>query len=194
MSARVEILVEHLNDVIIVPVQVVANRAGKKICYVLNSSRPVEREVKTGLFNDTFVEIVEGLQPGDEVMLNPPRITETKTESANQLADQLQKTEQQPRQIQEQPAEDRPARDPNRAGRRRQGMGGMPPGFGENFDPNQFDEQTRERMKKFREMAERGELPPFDPNQLDEQSREKFRQFRERMRQQGDGASGRQEP
>lgn len=193
MSARVEILVEHLTDVVIVPVQVVANRGGKKICFVLNSSRAVEREVKTGLFNDTFVQILEGLQPGDEVLLNPPRITETKTESANQLADQFQKSEQQPRPAQEQSMEDRPAtRDPNRAGRRRQGMPSGFPGDG-NFDPNQLDDQTREKIRQFRERAERGEMP-FDPNQLDEQTREKFRQSRERMRQQGDGTSGRQEP
>jgi HlyD family secretion protein len=192
MSARVEILVEHLTDVVIVPVQVVANRGGKKICFVLNSSRAIEREVKTGLFNDTFVQILEGLQPGDAVLLNPPRITETATESKNQLADKFQRPEQQPQPTQEQPTQDRPARDPNRAGRRRQGM---PSGFPEdgNFDPNQLDNQTRERIRQFRERAERGEMPS-DPNQLDEQTRERFRQSRERMRQQGDGASSRQEP
>ena len=37
MSAKVEILVEQLNDVVIVPVQVVANRGGKKVCYVVAS-------------------------------------------------------------------------------------------------------------------------------------------------------------
>jgi hypothetical protein len=193
MSARVEILIEHLTDVVIVPVQVVANRGGKKICYVLNSSWPVEREVKTGLFNDTFVQILEGLQPGDEVLLNPPRITETKTESANQLADQFQKSEQQPRPTQEQPTQDRSEiTDPNRAGRRRRGMSSDFPEGG-SFDPNQLDEQTRERFRQFRERAERGEMP-FDPNQLDEQTRERFRQSRNRMRDNSDGASSRQEP
>jgi len=74
MSAKVEILVEQLNDVIIVPVQVVANQAGKKVCYCLTPQGPQQREVKTGAFNDTFVEIVEGLQAGEEVLLNPPRL------------------------------------------------------------------------------------------------------------------------
>ena len=32
--------------------------------------------MKTGAFNDTFVEITEGLQPGEEVLLNPPMFTE----------------------------------------------------------------------------------------------------------------------
>lgn len=74
MSAKVEILVEQLDDVIIVPVQVVANQAGKKVCYCLTPQGPRQQEVKTGAFNDTFVEIVEGLRAGEEVLLNPPRL------------------------------------------------------------------------------------------------------------------------
>ncbi len=78
MSAKVEILVQQLTDVIIVPVTVVANRQGKKVCFVFSPSGSVEeRIVKTGAFDDTFVQIVEGLQEGERVLLNPPRITET---------------------------------------------------------------------------------------------------------------------
>jgi HlyD family secretion protein len=76
MSAKVEILVEQLNDVIIVPVQVVANRGGKKVCYCLTDQGPQQREVQTGSFNDTFVQITDGLTVGEEVMMNPPRIIE----------------------------------------------------------------------------------------------------------------------
>jgi hypothetical protein len=32
--------------------------------------------VQTGAFNDTFTEITEGLQPGEEVLMNPPLFTE----------------------------------------------------------------------------------------------------------------------
>jgi hypothetical protein len=59
-----------------VPIQVVANREGKKVCYVATADGPSQREVKTGGFNDTFVEILEGLDVGEEVLLNPPRLTE----------------------------------------------------------------------------------------------------------------------
>jgi len=76
MSAKVEILVEQLHDVKIVPVHVVANRAGKKFCYVATDSGPEEREVQTGAFNDTFVEIQSGLQVGEKVLLSPPRPVE----------------------------------------------------------------------------------------------------------------------
>jgi multidrug resistance efflux pump len=78
MSAKVEILVEQLKDVIIVPITVVANRQGKKVCFVVASDgSSKERVVKTGAFDDISVQIAEGLEEGDKVMMNPPRITET---------------------------------------------------------------------------------------------------------------------
>jgi len=76
MSCKVQILVEQLEDVIIVPIQVVSNRASGKVCYVITSQGYQERVVRTGLFNDTFVEIIEGLEEGEEVMLNPPLFSE----------------------------------------------------------------------------------------------------------------------
>jgi len=76
MSAKVEILVEQLHDVLFVPVQVVANREGKKLCYVMASDTAQPREVSTGAFNDTFVQIISGLAEGEQVLLNPPRLTE----------------------------------------------------------------------------------------------------------------------
>jgi multidrug efflux pump subunit AcrA (membrane-fusion protein) len=76
MSCKVQMLVEQLEDAIIVPIQVVSNRAGRKVCYVMTSQSYQERIVRTGLFNDTFVEIIEGLEAGEEVMLNPPLFSE----------------------------------------------------------------------------------------------------------------------
>jgi HlyD family secretion protein len=85
MSTRVEILVDQLQDVLIAPVQVVANRGGKKVCYVVNGSGAQEREVQTGAFNDTHVEIIAGVTQGEQVLMNPPRITETTQESAERM-------------------------------------------------------------------------------------------------------------
>jgi HlyD family secretion protein len=76
MSAKVEILVEQLDDVLMVPVQVVANRGGRKVCYIATDRGPEQREVQTGAFNDSFVEIVSGLQVGENVLLSPPRLVE----------------------------------------------------------------------------------------------------------------------
>ncbi|MHC4584903.1 MAG: efflux RND transporter periplasmic adaptor subunit [Planctomycetota bacterium] len=76
MSCKVQVLVENLEDVIVVPIQVVSNRGGRKVCYVIGSQGQQERVVRTGLFNDTFVEVIEGLEAGEEVMLNPPLFSE----------------------------------------------------------------------------------------------------------------------
>ncbi|MBN1392018.1 MAG: efflux RND transporter periplasmic adaptor subunit [Sedimentisphaerales bacterium] len=76
MSAKVEIIIDELKNVISVPLQTVVNRNGKKVCFVLSSKEPEQREVETGLFNDNFVEIKSGLSEGEEVLLNPPRISE----------------------------------------------------------------------------------------------------------------------
>ena len=190
MSARVEIYVDYAPNALVVPVQVVANRSGKKVCFAVNGGKSVEREVKTGLFNDTWVQILEGLNEGEEVMLNPPRITETKKESEKQLADKFPKNGQQSQPTVARADDDPPqTSEPNRTGRIRQGMSG-PPGMPPDF--NQLDDATKEKIKQFRERAAKGEMP--DLNQMDEQSREKLKQFRNRARQQSDGQTSSQEP
>jgi RND family efflux transporter MFP subunit len=78
MTAKVEIIIEELKNVISVPIQTVVNRNGKKVCYVMGSKEPKQREVETGLFNDNFVEIKSGLVEGEKVLLNPPRVSESK--------------------------------------------------------------------------------------------------------------------
>jgi len=190
MSARVEILVSQLTDVLIVPVQVVANRGGKKVCFVATNQGTREREVKTGEFNDTYVQILEGLIEGELVLLNPPRITETKEKAANQLRDRREQQEQQPATQEEQRSQRRPEQglerpprmpsDGNQPGsgqfERMKQFGQSPPDF------NQLDEETRNRIRKFREM--RG-----DANQLDEETRNRIRQPRERSRRQSNDDS-----
>jgi len=77
MSAKVEIVIQELSDVISVPVQAVANREGSKVCYVMGSSEIKPYQVKTGVFNDSFIEIEEGLNEGQKVLLAPPRYVES---------------------------------------------------------------------------------------------------------------------
>jgi HlyD family secretion protein len=87
MSAKVETTVEELNDVTIVPIQAVANRGGKKVCYYVSAKGPQSREVQTGSFNEKFVQITDGLQVGEDVMMNPPLIAEpaiTKADTSKQ--------------------------------------------------------------------------------------------------------------
>lgn len=78
MSAKVEVLIEQLKNVLIIPIQVVANREGKKICYVATPQGSKQRQVQTGSFNDTYVHIISGLEAGEQVLLIPPRLIESK--------------------------------------------------------------------------------------------------------------------
>jgi multidrug efflux pump subunit AcrA (membrane-fusion protein) len=71
MSAKVEILVDHLADVVYVPVQAVTPINGKPYCFLANGSKPERREVETGQLNDEFIEIKKGLKQGDVVLLRP---------------------------------------------------------------------------------------------------------------------------
>lgn len=72
MSARVEILVKELDEVIYVPLQAVTPHKGKHICYLPNGGNPETREVVVGEFNDEFIEIKSGLKAGELVMLHVP--------------------------------------------------------------------------------------------------------------------------
>jgi hypothetical protein len=78
MSCKVEILVRQLADVLVVPIQVVANRGGRKVVYVKTAAGgSEEREVDMGAFNDTFVQIITGLEENEQVLLDPPLRTES---------------------------------------------------------------------------------------------------------------------
>src|SRR6266567_364041 len=79
MSAKAEILVDHLDDVVHVPIQSVTPSASKQVCYVLSGLKPEKREVEVGQFNDAFIEIKKGLKEGDKVLLHPPESGEPET-------------------------------------------------------------------------------------------------------------------
>jgi multidrug efflux pump subunit AcrA (membrane-fusion protein) len=77
MSAKVEILVNKLNDVVYIPVQAVSPDDGKLVCYVAGAFKPERREVEAGDFNDEFIEIKKGLKEGERVLLRLPDGIET---------------------------------------------------------------------------------------------------------------------
>ena len=77
MSAKVEILVNKLDDCVYVPVQAVAPDSGKQICYVANGLKHERREIQIGQFNDDFIEVKNGLKEGERVLLRAPGAPET---------------------------------------------------------------------------------------------------------------------
>ena len=73
MSAKVRILVNHLDDVVYVPMQAVLPDDGKQYCYVMDGHTPERREVEAGEYNDEFIEVKTGLKEGERVLLHPPQ-------------------------------------------------------------------------------------------------------------------------
>jgi hypothetical protein len=77
MSAKAEILVNKLDDVVYIPVQAVSPDDGKQICYVAGGFKPERREVQVGDFTDEFIEVKRGLKEGERVLLRAPDGVET---------------------------------------------------------------------------------------------------------------------
>ena len=69
MSAKVEVFVEHLDDVVHVPVQAIIPEDGKHFCYVMNGRSQEKRIVEIGQFNDEFIVVRGGLKEGEKVVL-----------------------------------------------------------------------------------------------------------------------------
>lgn len=72
MTAKVEILVDRLPDVIHVPVQAVTPLDGQQVCHVIRGGGTEPRSVEIGQYNDEFIEIKSGLKVGEKVLLRPP--------------------------------------------------------------------------------------------------------------------------
>ncbi|MBI4824563.1 MAG: efflux RND transporter periplasmic adaptor subunit [Nitrospirae bacterium] len=71
MSADIEIVVSTAGDAIVVPSQAVVEKDGKKHLYVKEGTRARLKEVKIGLFNWTYTQIISGIKEGAEVLINP---------------------------------------------------------------------------------------------------------------------------
>jgi RND family efflux transporter MFP subunit len=71
MTANVEILVSHLNDILYVPTVAVVEQAGHYFAWVKSGGRADRRELRLGNSNATMIEVKSGLSQGEEVLLNP---------------------------------------------------------------------------------------------------------------------------
>jgi multidrug efflux pump subunit AcrA (membrane-fusion protein) len=78
MTAEAEILVKKLDNAVYVPLQAVTPVEDGHVCYVQTLAGAQARNVKVGEFNNTFIEIVSGLDAGETVLLRAP--TEPKTD------------------------------------------------------------------------------------------------------------------
>ena len=71
VSARAEIVITNLQDVLAVPLQAVATRRGKQVVFRADApDAPVS--VTVGLYNSKMIQILDGVREGDRVLLAPP--------------------------------------------------------------------------------------------------------------------------
>lgn len=73
MNAKVEIIVNELDNILYVPVQSIEVENDHYFTYVEKGGTLERREVKTGSFNDEFIEIQSGLTTEDQVALSIPK-------------------------------------------------------------------------------------------------------------------------
>ncbi|HYE33226.1 MAG TPA: efflux RND transporter periplasmic adaptor subunit [Methylomirabilota bacterium] len=76
VSAKAEIVVTNLTDVITVPLQAVTTAQGRQVAYVQSGDQQKAVPVEVGMYNTKMIQIVSGLNPGDRVLLSPPLDTE----------------------------------------------------------------------------------------------------------------------
>lgn len=81
MTAKVEILVDELEDVVYVPIQAVFAEEEEQVCYVHKGSLR-RRVVRTGEYNDEYIQILDGLEVGEKVALKAPPNQKGQTEDS----------------------------------------------------------------------------------------------------------------
>jgi HlyD family secretion protein len=78
VSAKAEIIITNISNVVSVPIQAITTLKGKQVAYVLRGGSASPVPVQIGMFNTRFIEVTDGLEPGDRVLLSPPFDTKEK--------------------------------------------------------------------------------------------------------------------
>jgi HlyD family secretion protein len=73
MTAAVNIVVEELQDMLLVPNRAVRLVDGERVVYILVDGQPVKKEIRLGSSSDTVSIVASGdIKEGDVIVLNPP--------------------------------------------------------------------------------------------------------------------------
>jgi HlyD family secretion protein len=74
ISAKAVIKIDTVKQAVAVPLQCVFLEGSKHFCFVSGDEGPVRRAVKVGQNNATMVEVVSGLEQGEQVLLYNPKL------------------------------------------------------------------------------------------------------------------------
>jgi RND family efflux transporter MFP subunit len=69
MFVRAEIVLDSRADVPVIPTDAVLNRGGRWVVFVVEAQRAQEREVEIGLVSEETVEVLDGLNVGEKVVV-----------------------------------------------------------------------------------------------------------------------------
>ncbi|MCK4810312.1 MAG: efflux RND transporter periplasmic adaptor subunit [Candidatus Omnitrophica bacterium] len=69
MFARVNLMLEKKEDALVVPIKAVLNENNCKYVFIINGSIAHKKKVKTGIYQKDSVEIIEGLNEGEDVII-----------------------------------------------------------------------------------------------------------------------------
>ena len=68
VDAKVTIHAEEADDVVVLPAEVVNIRKTGSFCYVIENGVITKKDITTGISSDEYVEVLDGIQEGDEVI------------------------------------------------------------------------------------------------------------------------------
>jgi len=72
VSARAEIVITNIPNTLKVPIQSVTTVDGKQVVFKQMMSGAEPKPVEVGLFNTKFIEVLDGVDAGDAILLAPP--------------------------------------------------------------------------------------------------------------------------
>ncbi len=70
MFVKTEVVVASKNDTIVIPKEIVLSRRDRRIVYVVDRGTAVERSIATGLENPDYIEVVEGLNVEERLVVS----------------------------------------------------------------------------------------------------------------------------
>ncbi len=151
MSAAVEILVDQLKDILTVPIQAVVSEKDRHFVFLLDGGKVTRTEVETGDNNENQIQIVKGLEEGQELLLYAPVEAETR---AGLRERPLDKAQQAGVEVEVKKVENgEPVRRPQEESAEQVPGAGPRPGQ-EGFTPSQAD------IERFRRLRESGQFRP----------------------------------
>ena len=66
-----KIITQMKNDTLIIPDTAIFDYKGNSCVFVIENGKTVLRQIKKGIESDKTIEVLEGLQEGDKIVLKP---------------------------------------------------------------------------------------------------------------------------